>query len=92
MMVFMVAGAPWCRGWKGVLGNQRAAGCASRGFNQVTRGTPALPRGGDLLQLGLAAQRGAGGPWKGHTKGEALLLCWAAAAPWKTPVADAGRG
>lgn len=73
MMVFMVAGAPWCRGRKGEFGNQRAPGCVSGGFNQVTRGTPALQRGGDLLQPGLGARTGAGGPCKGHTEGEALL-------------------
>lgn len=39
--------------WKGEFGNHRALGCVSRGFNQVTKGTPALLRGGDLLQLGL---------------------------------------
>lgn len=50
-------------------------GCVSRGFDQVTRGTPALLRGGDLLQLGLGAWRGAGGPWKGHTEDEGMLLC-----------------
>lgn len=53
MMVFMVAGALWRCEWKGEFGNQRALGCVSRDFNQVTRGTPALLRGGDLLQLGL---------------------------------------
>lgn len=92
MMVFMVAGAPWCRGWKGEFGNQRAPGCVSRGFNQVTKGTPALLRGGDLLQLGLGAWRATAGAWKGHTEGEALWLCWEVAVPWKVLAAGAGRG
>lgn len=52
--------------WEGEFGNHRALGCVSRGFNQVTKGTPALLRGGDLLQLGLGAWRGAGGPEGSH--------------------------
>lgn len=76
--------------WEGEFGNHRALGCVSRGFNQVTKGTPALLRGGDLLQLGLGAWRGAGGPEGSHSG--ALWLCWEVAAPCKVLTAGAGRG
>lgn len=92
MIVFMVAGALWCCGWKGEFGNQRGPGCVSRGFNQVTRGTPALLRGGDLLQLRLGARRGTGSPWKGQTEDEELWPCWEVVAPWEVLSASADRG